>query len=684
MEQRRCIILQGDAGWQHQAVNSLLAQFDSDRVIVVSQQNDIEYRFPTVDFHRTKTVIGQDLDAVVFCVDDHFAVDSFGLVVGTIRAGGALILCFGNRLPASLWMQRFISITQTYLDKSEFDWYQQGETLPTLVALPERNPTIIPTADQQQAVEAIIKVVTGHRRRPLVMTADRGRGKSAALGMAAAKLLSDGKQKIIITAPSLSAVDSVFIHAKASFPNAVVTNNKVTLPGGELCFMAPDALCQSDISADLVMVDEAAAIPSRILQQLLSKFSRLVFATTQHGYEGTGRGFTVRFQSILSALTPDWRSYQLITPVRWRSDDQLEAWSFEALLFNASPVVDEDVAQAQLADCQFERIPAQTLVADTKLLQQAFGLMVLAHYRTRPSDLQLLLDNPDVSLYVVRHQSKVIACDWLMTEGEFEPVLSDAVYRGERRLSGHLLPQSLLAHVGLDDAGKYRYQRIVRLAVHPAVQRRGIGQALVDYIADAIEAQCEVLGASFACDHEMLAFWQQCGFELVRLGIHRDEVSGCYASVMLRPLSSFGQSLHSRAVQRFEQQWDDLLLMQFKSIESELVIAIAQLLPLKLIQWSDIDWQDITRYGQAQAGYAFCQLALRQYIAHMIRRPVFMMLSEQAQSLCVKRILQNQPVPVVCSALHLTGKNELDVLLRQTVAELVAFSLEDDITTATE
>ena len=125
---------------------------------------------------------------------------------------------------------------------------QQALTLPAKknVKQPYASP------DQQTAVEAIIKVVEGHRRRPLVITADRGRGKSASLGIASGFLLAGailneaGIKNIIVCAPSKNM-------AKVIFESAKRIHQEVNIN-----FYSPDELQQQKPKADLLLIDELA------------------------------------------------------------------------------------------------------------------------------------------------------------------------------------------------------------------------------------------------------------------------------------------------------------------------------------------------------------------------------------------------------------------------------------------
>ena len=670
MNQRQCVILQGGKDWCKTASETLLADYDISQVLWLA--HNAPEKSVSSSQKKAQSQLGKEFDAVVFDAIDEFNPDSLGALVGTIKQSGVLIIYVDVHSHTSLSMQRFKHVISKF--ENEYDHFhviEQDQNLPTLT-LPNINPTtneVILTDDQKNAVAAISKVVHGHRRRPLVLSADRGRGKSASLGIAAAQLLNEGKQTILVTAPSLATVDTVFEHASRLLAGADTSAGLISVNGAEIRFVAPDVLIELDLKADLVLVDEAASIPASMLEKLLQKYSRIVFSTTLHGYEGTGRGFAVRFQKILNDKTPGWHHYQMETPIRWSKNDALEAFSFESLLLNASPVDDDLISDASADQCQFECIDRQSLVNHEHDLRELFGLMVLAHYRTRPSDLQMMLDRDDVSVYVIRYQGHIVASAWLVKEGELDDGLSANIHAGTRRLKGHLLPQSLLAHVGMTTAGSLNYQRIIRIAVHPAVQQRGIGRQLLTKIVD--QAECDIVGTSFAVSNHLLTFWLSLSFKPVRLGLHQDDVSGSHALMMLNPISSVGKELCNAALQRFQQQWPHLLRHEFKQLDAQLVITLSQTMTQNEVILSQWEQQDIEAFAYAQRGFEFSQFSLWLWLQTNISQPEFKQLTVQQQQLCVMLIMQQCDWADIAKQLGFTGKSQCIIALREVMALLL-------------
>ncbi|KKN61637.1 hypothetical protein LCGC14_0519690 [marine sediment metagenome] len=665
-------MLQGDRAWCQSSAQALLAGFDKNKIVFLSNYTDSGYK--TITQKQAQQQLGKEFDAAIFDALETFNPDSFGAIVGTIKASGVLIIFMPPVLPDSLWLQRFHQISLAHAHSySCVQVIKQGEALPSL-PLPKLNsePTKYSlTADQEIALNGILKVVHGHRRRPLVLSSDRGRGKSAVLGIAAAELLKQGKKTIIVTAPSIATVVTVFDHAARLLPDAQVSKGHLILDNAEIKFMAPDALIASEQKADLLMIDEAAAIPAPILEQLLHQFSRIVFATTLHGYEGTGLGFAIRFKESLNQHTPNWHSLNMTTPIRWSEDDVLEAFSFKALLLDAIPVADEVIEQCQSTACVFEKIDRRQLLEDETSLAELFGLMVLAHYRTRPSDLQWMLDHDDVSVYAMRYQGHIVASAWLVQEGGLDDDLASAIHGGTRRLKGHLLPQSLLAHVGITHAGSLHYQRIIRLAVHPAIQHRGIGHALLDNIIEqAKHSNIDIIGSSFAATVDLLSFWSTSKFTPVRLGVQQDDVSGGHAVMMLHAISNNGQTVLAAAHQQFQQHWPYLVQQEFQQIEPDLIIKLSTLIKVPASVLSTWDTQAVLAFFQQQRSYESSRIALFLWLSAQITQDKFAQLSTSQQQLTVLVILQQRDWAMIAKKTGLTGKTQIIDHLREIVALL--------------
>lgn len=398
-------------------------------------------------------------------------------------------------------------------------------------------------ADQTAAVAAIQRLARGRAGRPLVLIAHRGRGKSAALGIAAAQLLSSHRlSEVIVTAARRSALATLFQHAGRVWPNAQRHGDTLSDGHASLRFVAPDQIPEQP---QLLLVDEAAALPAIVLRRLL-RAPRIVFASTVHGYEGSGRGFDLRFTRLLDQLAPRWRRLGLSQPLRWAADDPLEALLFRALMLDAEPARPLPPRPGMDDDPRCTILDRDRLVADEPRLRSLFGLLVAAHYRTTPDDLRELLDAPQIRVWAVTQgrDGPIVGAALVADEGGLPSDLAQAVRNGQRRPRGHLLAQSLAFHGGWRAAAEQRGARIVRIAIHPDLRRRGLGLDLLAAIArDEARRGTAWLGSSFALDAELIGFWRRAGFAAVRLGVRREAASGERSLQVVRSLSPAAERL---------------------------------------------------------------------------------------------------------------------------------------------
>ncbi len=640
-------------------------------------------------------LLGGELDLLVFDAWSGFDPDAFGALTGTIRGGGLLLLLTPawqtwpnfvdpqnsritvapfpiDRLSGN-FIRRLVRILRA--DRQLLLCEQSSETpLPDPPPLPTSGAAgMHPTPDQQQAIAALLRVVTGHRRRPVVLISDRGRGKSAAFGFAAAELMRTGTRRILLTAPRLQAVNSVFEHARRCLPSSIQQTGHLQAGDSSLEFIAPDDLRHSDQQADLLLVDEAAAIPTPLLKSLLQRFSRIAFATTVHGYEGTGRGFVIRFSAMLDRYSNSWKKLRLETPVRWASGDPLEQLVFRMLALDVNAAPAEALQGLNPDECELVLLDRERLAQDEPLLSELFGLLVLAHYRTRPLDLRHLLDGPNLSVRVALARGHVVATVLTATEGGFEPGVARAIRAGERRPQGHLLPETLAACQGLVEAATLHCVRIIRIAVHPAAQGMGIGSTLVRHVvSEARRDGVDYAGSSFGATPGLLTFWRKQGWLPVRLGIQRGSSSGEHSALLLQALSDKGAALVNQARERFLFQFPHQLGDRLQDLEADLVVALMQVddqLPPPL---SERDLDDLK-------AFAFERRQLEDVIASvwtlacpaLANRLAMQQLDERQQAVLVARVLQRRSWQEVAAGSALTGRKQALALLRETIGQLL-------------
>jgi tRNA(Met) cytidine acetyltransferase len=506
-----------------------------------------------------------------------------------------------------------------------------------------------------------------------VLTSDRGRGKTSALGIASARLISERERVILVTAPRPAAVRPLFLHARGLLPDAVVHNQRIEVRGSRLEFLPPDAIRLHHRKCDLLLVDEAAAIPAPLLEDMLRAYKRVVFATTVHGYEGTGRGFEIRFRRSLNRLTPDWKELRLEEPIRYAPDDPLEAFAARALLLAAEPAPASGVDSARPGACRCERLDRTALARDEQTLSQVFGLLVLAHYQTRPTDLRNLLDGPDVEVYVLTYRGAVVATSLVAIEGGFDVALGRQVFEGRRRPRGHLLPQTLSAHAGLMEATALRCARVVRIAVHPAARRRGLGGALLEgVVAHARDAGLDLVGASFGAADDLLDFWAGCGFDTVHVGTSRNAASGAHAAVVAKPLTAEGEQLCTRARLRLGERVILLLPGPLRTLEPGIVSRVLASAAAPGPEPDEPERQELAAFAFARRPYeATLPVVSRLLHARLGQARYRGVLETRERDALIAKALQHREWDEVAAMTGTSGRAQIIELMRGAVARLI-------------
>ncbi|RMD78521.1 MAG: tRNA(Met) cytidine acetyltransferase, partial [Gammaproteobacteria bacterium] len=538
------------------------------------------------------------------------------------------------------------------------------------------------TADQARAVEAVLAAARGPRRRPAVLVSHRGRGKSAAFGLAAARLLAEGRE-VLLTGPSLEAVAPVLAMARRELERLGVPLRRLgrgalaaDLPGGgRLRFLPPDRLAAPEgalgeeapreAGGHLLLVDEAAACPQPLLERLLERHPRLAFATTVHGYEGTGRGFALRFRALLEARCRGLRWVRLEEPVRWGPGDPLEAFLDRALLLDAEPAPAAAWAAGPAPQAP-RRADRDALAREEGRLRQAFGLLVEAHYRTRPLDLRHLLDGPNLALWLLEGGAgpAVAGVALAAEEGGFGPEEAQAVAEGRRRPHGHLLPESLAAHLGLEEAPRLRMLRVVRLAVHPALRRRGLGRRLVATLAEEARRRgLDLLGAAFAADPALLAFWARCGLVPVRLSLRPSAVSGRRSALVLGAVSPAGAELLEAAREALARRLPHQLADPLQDLEPELALALLAARPRRPVRLRPELWREVAAFAFGRRVYEEALHAAWALAVQALGRPEPALAPGEAAAL-VLRLLQRRPWAACARALGVAGRPQVQALLR--------------------
>ncbi|HHU9972669.1 TPA: tRNA cytosine(34) acetyltransferase TmcA [Escherichia coli] len=635
---RRLLVLSGEERWCFDHALKLRDALPGDWLWISPQPDAENHCSPSA----LQTLLGREFRHAVFDARQGFDAAAFAALSGTLKAGSWLVLLLPvwdewenqpdadslrwSDCPDPIATPHFVQHFKRVLtaNNDAILWRQnQPFSLAHFTPRTDWHPaTGAPQPEQQQLLQQLLTMPPG----VAAVTAARGRGKSALAG----QLISRIAGSAIVTAPAKAATDVL-----AQFA------------GEKFRFIAPDALLASDEQADWLVVDEAAAIPAPLLHQLVSRFPRTLLTTTVQGYEGTGRGFLLKF----CARFPHLHRFELQQPIRWAQGCPLEKMVSEALVFD-----DENFTHTPQGNIVISAFEQTLWRSEPETPLKVYQLLSGAHYRTSPLDLRRMMDAPGQHFLQAAGENEIAGALCLVDEGGLSQELSQAVWAGYRRPRGNLVAQSLAAHGSNPLAATLRGRRVSRIAVHPARQREGTGRQLIagalQYIHDL-----DYLSVSFGYTEELWRFWQRCGFVLVRMGNHREASSGCYTAMALLPMSDAGKQLAEREHYRLRRDAQALAQWNGEMLPVD---------PLNDAVLSDDDWLEL-------AGFAFTHRPLLTSLGCLLR---LLQTSELALPALRGRLQKNASDAQLCTTLKLSGRKLLLVRQREEAAQAL-FALDD-------
>ncbi len=676
---RQLIVIDGQENWGIESAEKILAHLTCNQILWSGERKQAG----NVRHQQYRQYLGMEFDAVVYNAHSGVRANAMMSLSGTVKSKGLmLLLCpelsdwpaapdpeklkrtsygFEQEKSHSLFIEWLITCIEADVSVARLN---QKTFIGQQSTIDNKTQTQF-DVHQSDAVEAIVNL----QERPLVITADRGRGKSSTLGLAAARLMIQRRINIVVTAPAPRAVTKVFEHASQSLSNAIISKNLITYEKSKLKYMAIDMLLASLPAADLLLIDEAAAIPNEQLKKLQRHYPKIVFSTTVHGYEGSGRGFEIRFRQYLDGLEKGWQSLHLNLPMRWSWGDSLERFWFDAMLMNDKyTYVRPEIENESVFGCY--TLTQRELKNSPALLSQVFQLMVNAHYQTVPDDLVRLLDAPDQRIFIARKGDLVVGVMLLNIEGgEVLKDISEDISAGLRRPSGHLVAQNLAYSMANSAIAIATYLRVTRIAVTKNQQRQGIASNLISSAAEyARNNNVNFLSTSFGLNSPLLRFWEENNFTPVKLGTRKDASSGEYSLMMLHALDEQTQPLLELTRNEFQKE----LSYQLKVKKFELQPELVQKLTHKALEISQSpQLMTVLRlFCNGSRPLDSCERLIHEYIEKMSPQTDSKLLD--AYQFLHQRVTLGKRINWLSQHYRLTGKKQVVARARECLSLLMA------------
>ena len=526
-----------------------------------------------------------------------------------------------NLLPITDNMKN-MTIQEKTIDESEENIFiskREKELNELKKSLQNKNPigpllNLCKTVDQAKAIMCLIDIISEKNQKNTVsLTSGRGRGKSSSMGLGVAGAVVYGYSNIIITAPSpenlktffeflikglnelnyIEHKDYIIQEGTGEFKGSIVSIDIIKNHKQTIKYILPTDILLFQL-AELLIIDEAAAIPLNIVKRILPDCVTFMASTIQ-GYEGTGRSLSIK-------LIDEMRSKQkmsgsrilkeisLSQAIRYADNDPIELWLNKLLILDATSAESFEDSLEDPSKLELYLVNRDTLFSYHKgseaFLKKIMSLFVSSHYKNSPNDLQLLSDAPSHKIFVLckvldkQKKSKglpdVYCAIQVCEEGG---ISKDVILTNNKRglkPSGDLIPWTISEHYQDQEFANMTSIRIVRIACHPDCQRMGYGSKALELLSQYYEGKfikleeeeedeeskeekdnkgkkklkpllnkledikppfIYYLGTSFGLTNNLYNFWQKNGYKPLYIAMNSNSITGEHSCIMIKPLN---------------------------------------------------------------------------------------------------------------------------------------------------
>jgi N-acetyltransferase 10 len=385
---------------------------------------------------------------------------------------------------------------------------------------------ICKTLDQAKIVLSLLDVVSERSlKSKVVLTAARSRGKSSSLGLVIAGALSIGYSNIFVSSPSPENLHTLFefvfkglktLDYYKHLDYEIVERSNKDCSGNHIVqitlfrnhkqtvqYLLPHHYAKLT-QVQLLVIDEAAAIPISILKRMLGPYI-VILCSTINGYEGTGRTLPLKLiqklreQQTVSTLpmSRPLKEVKMFEPIRYASGDKIETWIRDLLCLDSDDYLTHvPHYMPKIQECELYQIQRKMLFSyyreSETLLKIIMSLNMNSSHMNTPNDILLMSDADENYLFALIGPTNLevtntlpnVLCFAQLALENTTPRKTKIETSFPNILSGSDSISWMLEKQFQDSSFlKVTGARIVSISVHPDLCRAGYGTRTVELLA---------------------------------------------------------------------------------------------------------------------------------------------------------------------------------------------------------